>query len=314
VIDGSRRRATGERGVDPHRWLKQCAWRRAGQIERDNFEDPQDPFFNALDDVMNSQRRRSKRSARADGDEDVSDTIAGMRATGRRPVTRKIRKRLCEQWKIARVKDECSAMFGSTCGRAWAKKKASRRGDQGRGERCRRGMFIAQRRRKHGTDVWAGRKERQMAAFERERGGGDEGSMQHLDHLRQASACGLTMARRIVNRDKREAFNLLNDRLSGCASRWYLMGHLQLRMEPPPMPGRPAQMQEIHEDTALHPDSDDPAFDPGRSGARRRNAAAVTHGGRARPQRSLDLGQVARNAPAHAARAKRSSSNATAGF
>src|SRR5262249_54428050 len=58
--------------------------------------------------------------------------------------------------------------------------------------------------------------------------------------------------------------NLFNDLLTGLREQVVsLLSTLQLRMEPPPMPAMPTQMQEVHEDRALASSmQEDPAFDP----------------------------------------------------
>ena len=74
-----------------------------------------------------------------------------------------------------------------------------------------------------------------------------------------------------------------------------LLATLQLRMEQPPMPEMPTNMQEIHEDPALASRmSDDPAFDPADpdgGGVATLHAAARRPSRRKRSQRSRDLGQ-----------------------
>ena len=77
------------------------------------------------------------------------------------------------------------------------------------------------------------------------------------------------------------------------------MATVQLRMDPPPMPQPPAQMQEIHEDPALAARmADDPAFDPADP-----DGGGVTTLSRPRVNPQVDpndpatWGKVARNAP-----------------
>jgi preprotein translocase subunit SecA len=86
----------------------------------------------------------------------------------------------------------------------------------------------------------------------------------HLDHLRQGIGLRAYGQKDPLNEYKREAFNLFSDLLTGLReSVVNVLATVQLRMDPPPMPQPPAQMQEIHEDPALAARmADDPAFDP----------------------------------------------------
>ena len=140
----------------------------------------------------------------------------------------------------------------------------------------------------------------------------------HLDHLRQGIGLRAYGQKDPLNEYKREAFNLFNDLLSGLREQVVsLLATLQLRMEPPPMPDMPAQMQEIHEDPALATAlSDDPAFDPADpDGGGVATLAAPARGqGGARSQRSRRPGARSRATPPAPAARARSSSTATAGF
>src|SRR5262249_40219984 len=107
-----------------------------------------------------------------------------------------------------------------------------------------------------------------------------------------------------LNEYKREAFNLFNDLLTGLREQVVaLLATLQLRMEAPPMPTPPPQMQlhEVHEDPALAAAlRDDPAFDPADPDG---GGVATLHRPRASAKAQRDpndpstWGKVARNAP-----------------
>ena len=74
----------------------------------------------------------------------------------------------------------------------------------------------------------------------------------HLDHLRQGIGLRAYGQKDPLNEYKREAFNLFSDLLTGLREQVVgLLATLQLRMEQPPMPEMPTNMQEIHEDPAL---------------------------------------------------------------
>jgi preprotein translocase subunit SecA len=80
-----------------------------------------------------------------------------------------------------------------------------------------------------------------------------------------------------------------------------LLATLQLRMEQPPMPEMPTNMQEIHEDPALASQmSDDPGFDPADPDG---GGVATLHRPRPTARAAKDpndpatWGKVSRNAP-----------------
>ena len=124
----------------------------------------------------------------------------------------------------------------------------------------------------------------------------------HLDHLRQGIGLRAYGQKDPLNEYKREAFNLFSDLLTGLREQVVsLLATLQLRMEPPPMPEMPAQMQRGPRGSGAGRGacSDDPAFDPadpdggGVATLQRPRADA----GAVDPNDPATWGKVARNAP-----------------
>jgi preprotein translocase subunit SecA len=215
-------------------------------------------------------------------------------------VTRTIPENVyAEQWKIAELKDEVQRLFGLDLPiDAWAKEEGI--ADEEIKTRLNDAVerLFAQRAAQHGSDVWRQvEKSVLMQLFDQSW----KDHLLHLDHLRQGIGLRAYGQKDPLNEYKREAFNLFNDLLSGLREQVVsLLATLQLRMEPPPMPDMPAQIQEIHEDPALATQlSDDPAFDPADPDGggvatlpRPRAAKAAVD-----PNNPSTWGKVARNAP-----------------
>ena len=294
VLDWVQKKGMADDEALTHRWLNKALETAQGKVEARNFEIRKNLL--RFDDVMNSQRQEIyKERIELMATEDVSDTIAGMRRdVVDALVTRTIPENVyAEQWKIAELKDEVQRLFGLDLPvDAWAKEEGI--ADEEIKTRLNDAVerLFAQRAAQHGSDVWRQvEKSVLMQLFDQSW----KDHLLHLDHLRQGIGLRAYGQKDPLNEYKREAFNLFNDLLSGLREQVVsLLATLQLRMEPPPMPDMPAQMQEIHEDPALATAlSDDPAFDPADpDGGGVATLAAPARGqGGARSQRSLDLGQ-----------------------
>ena len=300
VLDWVQKKGMADDEALTHRWLNKALETAQGKVEARNFEIRKNLL--RFDDVMNSQRQEIyKERVELMATEDVSDTIAGMRRdVVDALVTRTIPENVyAEQWKIAELKDEVQRLFGLDLPvDAWAKEEGI--ADEEIKTRLNDAVerLFAQRAAQHGSDVWRQvEKSVLMQLFDQSW----KDHLLHLDHLRQGIGLRAYGQKDPLNEYKREAFNLFNDLLSGLREQVVsLLATLQLRMEPPPMPDMPAQMQEIHEDPALATAlSDDPAFDPadpdggGVATLPRPRAAKAARD----PNDPSTWGKVARNAP-----------------
>ena len=263
VLDWVQKKGMADDEALTHRWLNKALETAQGKVEARNFEIRKNLL--RFDDVMNSQRKEIyKERIELMATEDVSDTVAGMRRdVVDALVTRTIPEDVyAEQWKIAELKDEVQRLFGLDLPvDAWAKEEGI--ADEEIKTRLNDAVerLFAQRAAQYGPDVWRQvEKSVLMQLFDQSW----KDHLLHLDHLRQGIGLRAYGQKDPLNEYKREAFNLFNDLLSGLREQVVsLLATLQLRMEPPPMPDMPAQMQEIHEDPALATAlSDDPAFDP----------------------------------------------------
>jgi len=300
VLDWVQKKGMADDEALTHRWLNKALETAQGKVEARNFEIRKNLL--RFDDVMNSQRKEIyKERVELMATEDVSDTVAGMRndvVDGL--VTRTIPEDVyAEQWKVAELKDEVQRLFGLDLPvDAWAKEEGI--ADEEIKSRLNDAVerLFAQRAAQHGPDVWRQvEKSVLMQLFDQSW----KDHLLHLDHLRQGIGLRAYGQKDPLNEYKREAFNLFNDLLSGLREQVVsLLATLQLRMEPPPMPDMPAQIQEIHEDPALATQlSDDPAFDPADPDGggvatlpRPRAAKAALD-----PNNPSTWGKVARNAP-----------------
>ncbi len=300
VLDWVQKKGMADDEALTHRWLNKALETAQGKVEARNFEIRKNLL--RFDDVMNSQRQEIyKERIELMATEDVSDTIAGMRrdvVDGL--VTRTIPENVyAEQWKTGELKDEVQRLFGLDLPvDEWAKEEGI--ADEEIKTRLNDSVerLFAQKAAQYGPDVWRQvEKSVLMQLFDQSW----KDHLLHLDHLRQGIGLRAYGQKDPLNEYKREAFNLFNDLLTGLREQVVsLLSTLQLRMEPPPMPAMPAQMQEVHEDPALAMSmQDDPAFDPADPDGggvatlpRPRTAKAARD-----PNDPSTWGKVARNAP-----------------
>ena len=301
VLDWVQKKGMADDEALTHRWLNKALETAQGKVEARNFEIRKNLL--RFDDVMNSQRKEIyKERVELMATEDVSETVAGMRAdVVDALVTRTIPQDVyAEQWKTAELKEEVQRLFGLDLPvEAWAKEEGI--ADEEIKTRLNDSVerLFAQRAAQHGPDVWRQvEKSVLMQLFDQSW----KDHLLHLDHLRQGIGLRAYGQKDPLNEYKREAFNLFNDLLSGLREQVVsLLATLQLRMEPPPpMPDMTAQMHEVHEDPALAAQlSDDPAFDPADPDG---GGVATLHRPRAAkaaldPNDPATWGKVARNAP-----------------
>jgi preprotein translocase subunit SecA len=300
VLDWVQKKGMADDEALTHRWLNKALETAQGKVEARNFEIRKNLL--RFDDVMNSQRQEIyKERIELMATEDVSDTIAGMRrdvVDGL--VTRTIPENVyAEQWKTGELKDEVQRLFGLDLPvDDWAKEEGI--ADEEIKTRLNDSVerLFAQKAAQYGPDVWRQvEKSVLMQLFDQSW----KDHLLHLDHLRQGIGLRAYGQKDPLNEYKREAFNLFNDLLAGLREQVVsLLSTLQLRMEPPPMPAMPAQMQEVHEDPSLALSmQDDPAFDPADPDGggvatlpRPRTAKAARD-----PNNPSTWGKVARNAP-----------------
>jgi preprotein translocase subunit SecA len=301
VLDWVQKKGMADDEALTHRWLNKALETAQGKVEARNFEIRKNLL--RFDDVMNSQRKEIyKERIELMGTEDVSDTIAGMwRDVIDTLVARTIPEGVyAEQWKVGELKEEVQRIFGLDLPiEGWAKEEGiadeeikTRLNDQVE-------RLFAQRAAQYGPDVWRQvEKSVLMQLFDQSW----KEHLLHLDHLRQGIGLRAYGQKDPLNEYKREAFNLFNDLLTGLREQVVgLLATLQLRMEQPPMPEMPTNMQEIHEDPALASQmSEDPSFDPGDPDGggvatlhRPRQAARAAKD----PNDPASWGKVSRNAP-----------------
>ena len=263
VLDWVQKKGMTDDEALTHRWLNKALETAQGKVEARNFEIRKNLL--RFDDVMNSQRREIyKERIELMATEDVSETVAGMRRdVVDALVTRTIPEDVyAEQWKVAELKDEVQRLFGLDLPvDQWAKEEGI--ADEEIRSRLNEATerLFAQKAAQYGPEVWRQvEKSVLMQLFDQSW----KDHLLHLDHLRQGIGLRAYGQKDPLNEYKREAFNLFSDLLTGLREQVVaLLSTLQLRMEPPPMPEMPQQMQEIHEDPALASAmSDDPAFDP----------------------------------------------------
>jgi preprotein translocase subunit SecA len=301
VLDWVQKKGMADDEALTHRWLNKALETAQGKVEARNFEIRKNLL--RFDDVMNSQRKEIyKERIELMGTEDVSDTIAGMwRDVIDTLVARTIPEGVyAEQWKIGELKEEVQRIFGLDLPvEDWAKEEGiadeeikTRLNDQVE-------RLFAQRAAQYGPEVWRQvEKSVLMQLFDQSW----KEHLLHLDHLRQGIGLRAYGQKDPLNEYKREAFNLFSDLLTGLREQVVgLLATLQLRMEQPPMPEMPTNMQEVHEDPALASQmSDDPAFDPADPGG---GGVATLHRPRQTARAAKDpndpatWGKVARNAP-----------------
>jgi len=300
VLDWVQKKGMADDEALTHRWLNKALETAQGKVEARNFEIRKNLL--RFDDVMNSQRQEIyKERIELMATEDVSDTIAGMRRDVVDVlVTRTIPENVyAEQWKTGELKDEVQRLFGLDLPvDDWAKEEGI--ADEEIKTRLNDSVdrLFAQKAAQYGPDVWRQvEKSVLMQLFDQSW----KDHLLHLDHLRQGIGLRAYGQKDPLNEYKREAFNLFNDLLTGLREQVVsLLSTLQLRMEPPPMPAMPAQMQEVHEDPSLALSmQDDPAFDPADPDGggvatlpRPRTAKAARD-----PNDPSTWGKVARNAP-----------------
>ncbi|HYR65686.1 MAG TPA: preprotein translocase subunit SecA [Reyranella sp.] len=300
VLDWVQKKGMADDEALTHRWLNKALETAQGKVEARNFEIRKNLL--RFDDVMNSQRQEIyKERIELMATEDVSDTIAGMRHdVVDALVTRTIPENVyAEQWKTGELKEEVQRLFGLDLPvDDWAKEEGI--ADEEIKTRLNDSVerLFAQKAAQYGPDVWRQvEKSVLMQLFDQSW----KDHLLHLDHLRQGIGLRAYGQKDPLNEYKREAFNLFNDLLTGLREQVVsLLSTLQLRMEPPPMPAMPAQMQEVHEDPSLAMSmQDDPAFDPadpdggGVATLPRPRAAKAARD----PNDPSTWGKVARNAP-----------------
>jgi len=301
VLDWVQKKGMADDEALTHRWLNKALETAQGKVEARNFEIRKNLL--RFDDVMNSQRKEIyKERIELMATEDVSDTIAGMRNDViENLVTRTIPEDVyAEQWKVGELKEEVQRLFGLDLPiEEWAKEEGI--ADEEIKTRLNDAVdrLFAQRAAQYGAEVWRQvEKSVLMQLFDQSW----KEHLLHLDHLRQGIGLRAYGQKDPLNEYKREAFNLFNDLLTGLREQVVaLLATLQLRMEPPPMPAPPLQMQEVHEDPALATAlRDDPAFDPADPDG---GGVATLHRPRQAAKAARDpndpstWGKVARNAP-----------------
>ncbi|HYX02600.1 MAG TPA: SEC-C metal-binding domain-containing protein, partial [Reyranella sp.] len=301
VLDWVQKKGMADDEALTHRWLNKALETAQGKVEARNFEIRKNLL--RFDDVMNSQRKEIyKERIELMGTEDVSDTIAGMRNDViENLVARTIPEDVyAEQWKVGELKEEVQRLFGLDLPiEEWAKEEGI--ADEEIKTRLNDAVdrLFAQRAAQYGAEVWRQvEKSVLMQLFDQSW----KEHLLHLDHLRQGIGLRAYGQKDPLNEYKREAFNLFNDLLTGLREQVVaLLATLQLRMEPPPMPAPPLQMQEVHEDPALATAlRDDPAFDPADPDG---GGVATLHRPRQVAKAARDpndpstWGKVARNAP-----------------
>jgi len=251
--------------------------------------------------VMNSQRKEIyKERIELMATEDVAEVVAGMR----RDVIDAMVKRTIpedaysEQWRTAELKEDVQRVFGLDLPiDQWAKEEGiaeeqifARLNDSV-------DRLFAQKVAQYGPEVWRQvEKSVLMQLFDQSW----KDHLLHLDHLRQGIGLRAYGQKDPLNEYKREAFNLFSDLLTGLReSVVNVLATLQLRMDAPPAPPPPLQMQEVHEDPALAAAmAGDPAFDPADPSG---GGVATLPRPAARqavdPNDPATWGKVARNAP-----------------
>src|SRR5471030_196818 len=263
VLDWVQKKGMADDEALTHRWLNKALETAQGKVEARNFEIRKNLL--RFDDVMNSQRKEIyKERIELMATEDVAEVVAGMR----RDVIDAMVKRTIpedaysEQWRTAELKEDVQRVFGLDLPiDQWAKEEGiaeeqifARLNDSV-------DRLFAQKVAQYGPEVWRQvEKSVLMQLFDQSW----KDHLLHLDHLRQGIGLRAYGQKDPLNEYKREAFNLFSDLLTGLReSVVNLLATLQLRMDAPPAPPPPVQMQEVHEDPALAAAmADDPAFDP----------------------------------------------------
>jgi preprotein translocase subunit SecA len=299
VLDWVQKKGMADDEALTHRWLNKALQTAQGKVEARNFEIRKNLL--RFDDVMNSQRREIyKERVELMGTEDVSEVIAGMR----RDVVDALVKRTipedayAEQWKTDELKAEVLRVFGLDLPvDEWAKEEGIAEEQITTRLTDATDRLFAQKAAQYGPEVWRQvEKSVLMQLFDQNW----KDHLLHLDHLRQGIGLRAYGQKDPLNEYKREAFNLFSDLLTGLREGVVnVLATVQLRMEPPPMPQPPTQMQEIHEDPAQAAQmADDPAFDPADPDG---GGVATLSRPRINPQVDPNdpatWGKVARNAP-----------------
>jgi len=299
VLDWVQKKGMADDEALTHRWLNKALQTAQSKVEARNFEIRKNLL--RFDDVMNSQRREIyKERVELMSTEDVSEVIAGMR----RDVVDALVKRTipedayAEQWKTDELKTEVLRVFGLDLPvDEWAKEEGIAEEQITTRLIDATDRLFAQKAAQYGPEVWRQvEKSVLMQIFDQNW----KDHLLHLDHLRQGIGLRAYGQKDPLNEYKREAFNLFSDLLTGLREGVVnVLATVQLRMEPPPMPQPPTQMQEIHEDPAQAAQmADDPAFDPADPDG---GGVATLSRPRTNPQVDPNdpatWGKVARNAP-----------------
>ncbi len=298
VLDWVQKKGMADDEALTHRWLNKALQTAQGKVEARNFEIRKNLL--RFDDVMNSQRKEIYRErVELMSTEDVSETVAGMR----RDVVDTLVKRTipeaayAEQWKTAELKADILRIFGLDLPvDVWAKEEGIAEEQITTRLTDSTDRLFAQKAAQYGPEVWRQvEKSVLMQIFDQNW----KDHLLHLDHLRQGIGLRAYGQKDPLNEYKREAFNLFSDLLTGLReSVVNILATVQLRMDAPPPPPQPAQMQEIHEDPALAAQmADDPAFDPADpdgGGVATLTRPHVTP--RVDPNNPATWGKVARNA------------------
>jgi len=300
VLDWVQKKGMADDEALTHRWLNKALETAQGKVEARNFEIRKNLL--RFDDVMNSQRKEIYRERiELMATEDVSETIAGMR----RDVVDALVKRTipegayAEQWKVSELKEETQRLLGLDLPvDEWAKEEGIADEELRTRLDDAADRVFAQKAAQYGPDVWRQvEKSVLMQIFDQNW----KEHLLHLDHLRQGIGLRAYGQKDPLNEYKREAFNLFEDLLTGLREQVVtLLATLQLRMEAPPMPEMPTQMQEVHEDPSLALAlSADPAFDPADpdGGGVATLPRPRTAKGAADPNDPSTWGKIARNAP-----------------
>jgi len=302
VLDWVQKKGMADDEALTHRWLNKALQTAQGKVEARNFEIRKNLL--RFDDVMNSQRKEIYRErVELMSTEDVSETVAGMRRdVVDALVTRTIPEGVyAEQWKTAELKAEVLRVFGLDLPiDEWAKEEGIAEEQITTRLTETTDRLFAQKAAQYGPEVWRQvEKSVLMQIFDQNW----KDHLLHLDHLRQGIGLRAYGQKDPLNEYKREAFNLFSDLLTALReSTVNVLATVQLRMDTPPPPPLPQQMQEVHEDPAqaalMAGDADfDPADpDGGRDGGGVATLARPHVNPRVDPNDPATWGKVARNA------------------
>ena len=302
VLDWVQKKGMADDEALTHRWLNKALQTAQGKVEARNFEIRKNLL--RFDDVMNSQRKEIYRErVELMSTEDVSETVAGMRRdVVDALVTRTIPEGVyAEQWKTAELKAEVLRVFGLDLPiDEWAKEEGIAEEQITTRLTETTDRLFAQKAAQYGPEVWRQvEKSVLMQIFDQNW----KDHLLHLDHLRQGIGLRAYGQKDPLNEYKREAFNLFSDLLTALReSTVNVLATVQLRMDAPPPPPLPQQMQEVYEDPAqaalMAGDADfDPADpDGGRDGGGVATLARPHVNPRVDPNDPATWGKVARNA------------------